>query len=78
MTKSLTMKSQMKKSTIHEDDKGANYMPTEEEIALACRQLQSTWSPREERKRRGAVPNNPLLNVSRLYRQGGVVHLMEE
>lgn len=30
-----------------------HYLPSPEEIAEACRQIQSTWSRFEERKRRG-------------------------
>jgi hypothetical protein len=28
------------------------YLPTEEEIAAGCREVQATWNRREERKRR--------------------------
>lgn len=35
------------------DDDRIAYLPTAEEIAAACREVQVTWGPKEERKRRG-------------------------
>jgi len=35
----------------------ARYVPTEEEIAAACLDIQKTWTPAEERRRRVCSPS---------------------
>lgn len=34
------------------EDQTAPYVPTEEEIAAGCREIQQSWPPQEERSRR--------------------------
>jgi hypothetical protein len=48
------------------------YLPTEEEIAAACQEVQATWNRREERRRRAwAIP--PPMMVPEVEGSGELV-----
>lgn len=40
-----------------DDDDAPRYLPTLDEIADACAEIQSSWSPVERRKRHGCRPS---------------------
>lgn len=51
----------------YQEDRGS-YLPTADEIALACRVIQSGWTQTEETKRMGAYAPMPVEFRARFVR----------